>query len=144
MILDLHPMWVVGFVDGENCFRASIIRSAKLRFQTQFQIEFVVVQYERDIELLYKLQTFFQCGIVSKAKGVHDSLSNIARFRVRKLSDLQNKVIPFFIQHSLCTKKQVEFLRFKELCSLLSKKVHLNEEGFFRCLHLAKTSCSKE
>lgn len=30
-----HPMWIVGFVDGEGCFRASIIKNLKLRFQFQ-------------------------------------------------------------------------------------------------------------
>lgn len=131
-------MWIVGFVDGEGCFRASIIKNTKLRFQTQIQMEFVVVQHKRDIDLLHKLQTFFQCGSVSKTKGKKDSLCNTARFRVRKLKDLENKILCFFEQYSLCTKKQVEFLRFKKLCFLLSQKVHLNEKGFKCCLFLAK------
>ena len=139
MITALHPMWVVGFVDGEGCFRASMIKNVKLRFGLQIQIEFVVVQHERDIDLLYKLQTFFECGQVSKTKGSQDFTDQTARFRVRKLLDLQIKVIPFFEQYHLQTKKQGEFLRFRELCLLLNQKVHLEEEGFHRCLHLAKT-----
>lgn len=139
MMTLLHPMWVVGFVDGEGCFRASMIKNVKLRFGMQIQMEFVVVQHERDIDLLYKLQTFFKCGQVSKTKGSKDSTDQSARFRVRKLLDLQTMVIPFFEQNHLQTKKQVEFFRSRELCFLLHQKIHLQEEGFHRCLHLAKT-----
>lgn len=134
----LQSMWIVGFVDGEGCFRASIIKNAKLRFQFQIQLEFVVVQHKRDIDLLYNIKSFFDCGDVSKAKGSLDNQNKTARYRVRKLSDLQNKIIPFFEQHSLKTKKQVEFLRFKELASLLDQKTLLTEEGFKRCYTLAK------
>ena len=135
----LHPMWVVGFVDGEGCFRASIIQNAKLRFGMQIQIEFVVVQHVRDKDLLYRLKNTFQCGNVTPTKGFDDVTNNTARFRVRKLVDLCEKVIPFFEQHSLKTKKNVEFLRFRDLCYLLNQQVHLTEEGFARCFHLAKT-----
>jgi hypothetical protein len=138
MNLPLHPMWIVGFVDGEGCFRASLIKNAKLRFQTQIQMEFVVVQHQRDMDLLEKLQAFFQCGSVSRTKGKKDSLCHTARFRVRKLKDLETKILPFFEHHSLCTKKHVEFLRFRELCCLLSQKVHFNEKGFKHCVYLAK------
>ena len=62
----------------------------------------------------------------------------VMRFRVRKLSDLQEKIIPFFDQNPLKTKKHVEFIRFKELCALLHQKTHLTPEGFARCLKLAK------
>ena len=139
MNTQLHAMWVVGFVDGEGCFRASMIKNPKLRFQTQIQIEFVVVQHVRDIDLLYELKAMFQCGIVNKTKSQNDITDNTARFRVRKLADLCEKVIPFFEKHSLKTKKKEEFLRFRDLCYLLNQKVHLTEEGFSRCLHLAKT-----
>ena len=85
---DLHPMWVVGFVD--------------------------------------------------KAKGQKDPNNFTARFRVRKLADLRDKIIPFFDQYSLNTKKKVEYLQFRKLCYLLSDKIHLTESGFPYCLNLAK------
>lgn len=134
----LHPMWIVGFVDGEGCFRASIIKNPKLHFQFQIQLEFVVVQHERDITLLHDIKSFFDCGDLSKAKRILDYKNKTARYRVLKLSDLQDKIIPFFEQHSLKTKKQVKFLCFKELASLLDQKTHLTEEGFKRCYTLAK------
>lgn len=37
MISILYPMWVVGFVDGEGCFRASMIQNTKLCFGLQIQ-----------------------------------------------------------------------------------------------------------
>lgn len=96
------------------------------------------MQHEQDIDLPYSIKSFFDCGNVSKAKGSLDNKNKTARYRVRKLSDLQNKIIPFFEQHSLKTKKQVEFLRFQELASLLDQKTHLTKEGFKCCYLLAK------
>ena len=134
----LHAQWVVGFVDGEGCFRASTIRNPALRFQTQIQIEFVVMQHRRDVDVLYKLKAFFQCGSVCKGTGQKDGTDTPLKFRVRKLEDLITKIVPFFMQHSLKTKKHVEFLRFRQLCLLLNQKAHLKEEGFHHCLCLVK------
>lgn len=134
----LHSMWIVGFVDGEGCFRASIIRNSKLRFEIQIQPEFVITQHKRNIDLLYKLKSVFECGIVSKGKGKDDFTDNTFKLRVRKIEDLCTKILPFFEKHSLKTKKKVEFLRFRQLCNLLQKKAHLTKEGFEQCLQLAK------
>lgn len=134
----LHHMWIVGFVDGEGCFRASIIRNSKLRFGFQIQPEFIITQHKRDIDLLYKLKSVFDCGIVSKGKGKDDVTDNTYKLRVRKNKDLCEKILPFFEKHSLKTKKKVEFLRFRQLCYLQQKKIHLTEKGFQQCLLLAK------
>jgi hypothetical protein len=137
-ISKLHYMWVVGFVDGEGCFRASLIRNSKLRSGIQIQPEFVVTQHKRDIDLLYKLKSVFGCGIVSQNKGKEDFTDQTFKLRVRKINDLCTKILPFFEKHSLKTKKKVEFLRFRQLCNLLQKKVHLTKEGFEQCLQLVK------
>lgn len=131
-------MWVVGFVDGEGYFRASIIRNSKLRFGFQIQPEFVITQHKRDIDLLYKLKSVFGCGIVSQDKGKKDFTDNTFKLRIRKKEDLCSKILPFFEKHSLKTKKKVEFLRFRQLCNLQQQKVHLTKEGFEQCLQLAK------
>ena len=133
----LQPWWVVGFVDGEGCFRASLLKNAKLRFGYQIQMEFVVVQHQRDVDLLYQLKSFFGCGQVGLAKGVN-SPSPVCQFRVRQLDHLQTKILPFFEKYSLYTKKHIEFLKFQELCGLLPQKIHLEEKGFQRCLALAQ------
>lgn len=134
----LHHMWIVGFVDGEGCFRASIIRNPKLRFGFQIQPEFTVTQDKRDVDLLYKLKSVFKCGIVNKGKGKKDVTGNTYKFRVRKNEDLCAKILPFFEKHSLKTKKKVEFLRFRQLCNLLQNKTHFTEQGFHQCMELAK------
>lgn len=140
----MNPWWVVGFVDGEGCFRASRLKNSKSRFGYQIQMEFVVVQHRRDVGLLHQLKDVFQCGQVGLTKGINDPDAKTYRFRVRKLKDLQTKVIPFFSQHPLKTKKGVEFLRFRQLCSLLSQKVHFQEEGFQRCWKLAENLSYEE
>lgn len=137
MTTKLQPQWIVGFVDGKGCFRASLIKNSSMKFKTQIQIEFVITQYNCDVALLYALKSYFQCGQVSIQKN--DQTNNCYRFRVRKLEDLLYKVIPFFEKHPLKTKKNIEFKRFRKLCFLLNEKTHHILEGFQKCHDLAKS-----
>jgi hypothetical protein len=58
--------WVVGFVDGEGCFHVSLNRQAEMIAGYQVLPEFVVVQHERDIQVLHALREFFEGGNVRK------------------------------------------------------------------------------
>ena len=112
-----------------------------MRFKYQIQPEFVVTQHKRDVLLLKEMQAYFKnIGEVKAAKGKEDKTANCYRFRVRKLSSLTTVIIPFFEKYPLKTKKNEEFLRFKELCFLLEKKVHLQSvEQFNYCYILAQS-----
>lgn len=137
MTTKLHTQWIVGFVDGEGCFRASIIKNATMQMGYQIQMEFIVTQHKRDVQVLYALKKFFQCGQVSVLKN--KEATNCYRFRVRKFDHLLEIIIPFFEQHHLKTKKTIEFKRFRKLCLLLKEKTHLTPKGFEKCIGLAKT-----
>lgn len=132
---NLNAEWITGFVDGEGCFRVSILKNKQIRSKIQLQPEFVITQHKRDYLLLKDIQSFFKCGHVSLGKNKEDT--NCYRFRVRKLEDLCNIIIPFFDKHELKTKKQIEFVGFRDVCFLLKKKIHLTEKGFDLCLNLA-------
>lgn len=58
MTSNLDAQWILGFVDGEGCFRVSILRNEQMRFKIQLQPEFVVPQHKRDLALLQELQAF--------------------------------------------------------------------------------------
>jgi hypothetical protein len=78
MAIKINAQWIVGFVDGEGCFRASIIKNSQLKFKTQIQIKFVVTQHKRDIELIQALKNRFQCGQVSILKKKSNKLCKMA------------------------------------------------------------------
>lgn len=122
----LHAQWIVGFVDGEGCFHVAINTNKKLRFEKQILPEFTVVQHQRDTDLLHRLKSYWNCGVVRKSRKSGNCMS----FRVRKHEDLVNIIIPFFEKHPLKTKKHVEFLKFRDIVYSLDRKEHGTREGF--------------
>ncbi len=85
--------------------------------------EFTVVQHQRDIQVLHALKAYFGCGVVRVNHG--DRMA----FRVRKIEDLNKRIVPFFAAHPLKTKKHVDFLKFRSVLALMEKDAHLTSEG---------------
>jgi hypothetical protein len=136
MATKLNAQWIVGFVDGEGYFGASVIKNNEMKFKIQIQMEFVVTQHKRDIQLMQSLKSYFKCGHISTLKA--EEQTNCVRWRVRDITHIVEIIIPFFEKHKLKTKKGIEFQRFRRLSLLLKEKTHLTEEGFNRCLKAAK------
>jgi hypothetical protein len=91
-----------------------------------FQIlpEFVVVQHERDRQILEAFKSYFNCGYIKVNHG--DRLC----YLVRNLDELTNIIIPFFDKHKLKTKKRIDFEKFRHVVLLMSEKQHITEDGF--------------
>lgn len=121
--MELQAQWIAGFVDGEGCFSVTINKSDSMKIGYQVLPEFVVVQHERDIKLLYALKAHFKCGVVRKNHGDRQC------YRVRELKSLKNEIIPFFEKHSLKTSKNIDFLKFRQIINIMVEKKHLTIEG---------------
>ena len=129
--LDAH--WVVGFVDGEGCFFVGINPHREMTSGFQVLPEFTVVQHQRDIQLLHALKKFFGCGVVRTNHG--DRMA----YRVRGLDHLNERVVPFFEQHPLKSKKRIDFIKFRKILQLMNKGEHLKPEGIERIRTMAST-----
>ena len=136
----LSPEWIAGFVDGEGCFHIGISKHAEMKAGYQILPELTVVQHKRDLQLLHKLRSAMDCGVVRRNHG--------DRFcwRVRDLKNLQEVIIPFFERHKLMSKKNVEFRKFTKVVGIMSRGEHLTEEGFRRIRKIASTMnrCERE
>lgn len=121
--MQLEAQWIVGFVDGEGCFHVSINPHAEMSVGHQVLPEFTVVQHERDVQILHALKAYFGCGVVRRNHG--DRMA----YRVRGKEHLLERIIPFFMVHPLKTKKNVDFLKFRDALLLMEKDAHLTEEG---------------
>lgn len=122
MTTQLHPQWIVGFVDGEGCFNLDVHRKEDMRWKLQMQPEFTVIQNEVDIQVLYALKEFFSCGSVGVNR--RDLYGTRYHYRVKNVKDLMEKIIPFFDKHSLKTKKKIEYIRFRKICLRLKDGYH--------------------
>ena len=126
--MNLNKDWLVGFVDGEGSFYIGINKNLTMKSGIQVLPEFRIVQHFRDVKLLYSIQKFFNCGIVTKNRGKNSS-SLIMEYRVRNIKHLANIIIPFFKQNSLLTVKMLDFIDFANVIDIMNKKEHFTEAG---------------
>jgi hypothetical protein len=84
----------------------------------------------KDKDLLLNIKSFFN------EKGSITYSNNVAIFRIQKLKDIINIVIPHFNKYPLITQKQSDFLLFKDIVYLIFDKQHLNKEGLIKILSL--------
>ena len=128
--MDLNADWVVGFVDGEGCFHVSLNRHEEMSVGYQVLPEFVVVQHERDVQILQALKRFFGAGVVRRNHGDRYCL------RIRKLEALE-AISDFFVEHPLKTKKNVDSRKFRHILQLMKQKLHLEKDGLLRIIDIA-------
>ena len=121
--MKLEPQWIVGFVDGEGCFHVGINKHDDMTAGYQVLPEFTVVQHERDAQALHALKAYFGCGVVRSNHG--DRMA----YRVRSKEHLLERIIPFFEQHQLKTKKRADFQKFRKIVRMMGENRHLTSEG---------------
>lgn len=118
--------------------------------------EFVLVQPERERQVLQGLKSYFQCGYIhpkshskrsfqefALSETTHKNLdssvtqhsdqnntsSNRLCFVVRNQKHLWDIIIPFFEKHKLKTKKRIDFEKFRQILLLMQQQQHLTESG---------------
>lgn len=121
--------WMAGFVSGEGCFFIHTSKSKTHKLGISVALNFFVVQNIRDSYLLASFAKIFGCGsfnIVEK--------SGIINFSVRNISDITDKIIPFFEEYNIQGVKAKDFNDFKEASVLMKSKLHLTKEGLDKIL----------
>jgi hypothetical protein len=130
--------WIVGFVDGEGCFSITI-QKASTTIGWQVFPEFVVTQGEKSLAALQELQTFFECGNIFVNRRFDNHKENVHRFCVRSVTDLWQKIIPFFRENQLKTAKREDFEKFCSVIELMTQGRHLSFEGIAEIARIAQT-----
>ena len=128
--------YITGFVDGEGCFSITIQKSNNVRLGVQVIPEFHVSQHQNRTEVLWEIKRRFGCGYI-KANDPSNPKDLTSVYVVRNISDLRNKVIPFFKKYPLISIKQKDFEKFAQVVSLMSKGEHLKKNGMITILKLA-------
>ena len=121
--------WIVGFTDGEGCFSISMFRNSTTKFGWQVFPEFVITQGKKSLPALEKFQAFFECGKIYENVRYDNHNEYLYRYCVRSLTDLREKIIPFFRKNTLYTAKQNDFEIFADIVERLHRKEHLSESG---------------
>lgn len=92
---------------------------------------FSIGLHEKDILLLYKLQSFFGVGTIRRYKS-----KSMVNYTVASQKELIEVIIPHFLKYPLLTQKRADFLLFKSIVELMITKDHLTLEGLKKILSL--------
>ena len=86
------------------------------------QLVFKLVQHSRDEQMMKSLIDYLDCGTVN----VHNKA---VEYRISKLDDLNNKLIPIFQKFPIQGIKLLDYFDFLSVLQLMNKNYHLAEEG---------------
>ena len=129
--------WISGFVSGEGNFFVDIFKSNSNKIGFQVKLRLSITQHSRDKELLELIVKNLAAGIVN----IHSE--NAFVFKVSKLVDLTQKIIPLFEKNPIRGVKQLDFLDFCEVAKLMNEGKHLTTEGLdlIRAIKNKMNSC---
>ena len=83
------------------------MKSSTVKLGTRVKLRFQLTQHSRDVKLLQSFEEYFKCG-----KYYPVSQKEAGHFVVEKITDIQERIIPFFRQYELIGEKRQDFLAF--------------------------------
>jgi hypothetical protein len=107
----------------------SFTRNNRYKVGYQVQIFFLINLHDKDLELLSKIQSYFDGGNIRKHGKTTSS------FRIASLKNLR-AVISHFDKYPLITRKQADYKLFKQALDFIINKKHLTTEGFKEILNI--------
>lgn len=115
--INISPYWLAGFITGEGCFFINIYKATtKLGFAVS--LVFQVTQHSRDLELMKRLISFFECG-----RYALRSNKDYGDFLVTTFSDIYDKFYRSFKNMKLKVPRQMISRIFLKRLKLLKPKV---------------------
>ena len=130
----LDPNWVTGLVDAEGSFIIFIKLNPdnKKKLVRQIQLSFEIGVHIKDIDLLYKLKSFFgEVATISIPTTRKD-----ARLKITVLNDIFNYIISHFKQYPLQGMKKLDFDLWIKCAELMLNKEHIQEKGLNKILSI--------
>ena len=112
------------FASGEGCFLVTLIKTTSNQLGYWVQLSFQLTQHTRDIELINNLKEYLDCGQTT----VYDD-HNFIKYVVSNISDIMEKVLPFFDKYSIVGVKSQDYEDFKQVVLMVKDKKHLTLEG---------------
>lgn len=126
---NLNPWWVTVFADAESSVIISIYKNNKMKLGWTVKAFFQVSLHVSDKELLFKLKEFFGCGTITQN-------SKVVSYKVWNLKDFIKFFLPHFEKLPMMTQKAADFILWKQIIEIISRKDHLTEKGLLQVLNI--------
>lgn len=120
----LHPWWVTGYTDGEGCFTIKTIAAKTTKIGYTVRLTYQVSVHHSEIELLYKLKSFFN------NVGSIITTENYVSYRVTNFSDIINVIMPHFKAYPLQSTKLIPYYLFCAVANIIENNGHLTLSGY--------------
>lgn len=129
----INPWYITGFVEGEGSFGIIISKHKTKKLGYDARLSFEIELRGDDQSILEKIQQFFTCGHIYKLNYERYGWMPHAKYSIRKLSDIRDKLVPFFRKYPLQGKKAKDFALFcQALEEVFEKREHLSKKGINR------------
>lgn len=125
----LNPWFVTGLIDAEGSFTVSVLKSSSTKTGWTINARFTITSHISDLNLILNLKHFFGDNIGKIVK-----FKDTCTFRVDKLIDILDTIIPHFDKYPLVTHKLADYILFKEIVCLMKNKEHLTLDGLNKIL----------
>lgn len=114
--------WISGFVDGEGCFVVRLIRYKDSCVDSyRYKAEFEIHVRADDLAAIEDIKAYWGCGIIytdPERNGHGRRAKPSLRYRVCRMQDIHNVLIPHFERYVLRSKKRRDFEIFKAAIAL--------------------------
>lgn len=114
--------WLAGFTSAEGSFLVRTPNCPGRTLGTKVQLEFNLTQHMRDEQLMKDIAKFFNCGSVYLNRETYV-------YRVVSLSNIIEKIIPFYQNNLIHGVKNQDFQDFVRIAELMKDNKHLTPEG---------------
>ena len=119
------PNWLAGFINGEGSFFIDVYKSKTNKIGSAVRLKFLISQHKRDINIMKSLPDYLGCGQYVLASSDYKH----GEYIISKLSDINEKIIPFLTKYPIIGNKSLDFEDFCKASVILKNKEHLTLEG---------------
>ena len=113
-----HSQWIAGFASAEGSFSVSLDKDI---FKS---LLFKITQHKRDEVLLTAIKEYYNCGYCYLRKT-----ENVIDFKTTKFSEINEIIIPFFINNPILGVKSLDFNDWCLVSEIVKKGEHKSEKG---------------
>lgn len=132
----LNPHYVVGFIDGEGCFSASVGKHKTLSRKLEVRLEFSIELRADDRKILERILATIGAGKIYDCSYERYGWYPHVKYKIGNVKDMVEYLFPFLKKYPLQAKKAQVYKNFREIALAFSRKEHLSDQGFERLLKL--------
>ena len=133
---NINPYYITGLSDAKSTFSIDSnysLEGIKVKTNWKVSARFLIKLHSVEFSLLEKIKAQLGVGTVYL-----NTEKNEAIFKVSKLNEILDVIIPHFDKYPLQGVKCIDYNLWKEAVNFINKKEHITNEGLLKILYVSK------